>query len=166
MTVEELQRIVRRTLKVDPEWPITPSQFEGMLVEGEAVLPRAPPRAWRPPAVRGAGGMPWGERWLWGLRISGATVTVYPGTVRIGKDEMRTAETEVTIAADDDWIVWEYDPVYHTVTVKRWEGGGAWPVDHDGLAVGTLYQMGLESAAATLKKDLCHGVAYPPIFGP
>lgn len=90
-------------------------------------------------------GYPFGPKYPFGISISGAVVTVYPQIVYHGGTALETEQTDVTILADKDWIIIEFDPGASTpaVVVKRWDAASGLPQDHDGLLVRGIWRFAL-----------------------
>jgi hypothetical protein len=91
-------------------------------------------------------GYPFGPKYPFGISISGAAVTVYPQIVYHGGQALETEETTVTILADGDWVVIEFDPDASTpaVVVKQWDASAGLPRDHDGLLVRGIWRFALD----------------------
>lgn len=62
-------------------------------------------------------GFPWGVDWSFGLAISGAVVTVYPGTIEYGNTSQTTIATDITIKGDGQYIALELDRQAGTATI-------------------------------------------------
>lgn len=90
-------------------------------------------------------GYPFGAEYPFGISISGAVVTVYPQIVYHGGTALETEQTDVTILADKDWIIIEFDPDASTpaVVVKQWTAASGLPRDHDGLLVRGIWRFAL-----------------------
>ena len=88
---------------------------------------------------------PFGPEHPFGISIDGAVVTVYPQIVYHGGTALETEQTDVTILADKDWIIIEFDPDASTpaVVVKRWDAASGLPQDHDGLLVRGIWRFAL-----------------------
>ncbi|MDI9546088.1 MAG: hypothetical protein QM346_00670 [Chloroflexota bacterium] len=97
------------------------------------------------PSVGGASRYPFGPEYPFGISIDGAVVTVYPQIVYHGGTALETEQTDVTILADKDWIIIEFDPDASTpaVVVKRWDASRGLPRDHDGLLVRGIWRFAL-----------------------
>jgi hypothetical protein len=91
-------------------------------------------------------GYPFGAEYPFGISISGTAVTVYPQIVYHGGQALETEETTVTILADGDWVVIEFDPDASTpaVVVKQWDASAGLPRDHDGLLVRGIWRFALD----------------------
>jgi len=89
---------------------------------------------------------PFGPEYPFGISIDGAVVTVYPQIVYHGGTALETEQTDVTILADKDWIIIEFDPDASTpaVVVKRWDASSGLPRDHDGLLVRGIWRFALD----------------------
>ncbi|HQL25200.1 MAG TPA: hypothetical protein PKY95_12340, partial [candidate division Zixibacteria bacterium] len=97
------------------------------------------------PGAATASRYPFGPEYPFGISIDGAVVTVYPQIVYHGGTALETEQTDVTILADKDWIIIEFDPDASTpaVVVKRWDAASGLPQDHDGLLVRGIWRFAL-----------------------
>jgi hypothetical protein len=109
------------------------------------------------------------DRWLFGIEIAGAEVTVGVGALRRAGSIYTSAETDITITADGDWIGWEFDPSDNTLAIIGPET--SMPADGDGLMRGPLYQFSWIDATssgpayAILRTVWQHGLIVSNLFG-
>jgi len=110
------------------------------------------------------------DRYLWGIKIRNADLTVGAGAAlrRAGVVHLLdSGETTITIASDEQWVGWEYDPSTNALAVIGPEDD--MPADGDGKVRGPLYQVKLEDddgdyyiTSVTIWQ---HGVVAVSLFG-
>ena len=110
-------------------------------------------------------------RWLFGIEIAGAVVTVGAGAIRRAGSIYTSAETDITITADGDWIGWQYDPSPSANTLSIIGPETSMPADGDGFMRGPLYQFSWTDATssgpayAILRTVWQHGIIASDLFG-
>lgn len=111
-----------------------------------------------------SGAFPYGStKWLWGVDVDGAVVTVGAGALRRAGSIYTCAADDITVTANSQWIGWQFDPATNTLTIIGPEDD--MPEDGDGYMRGPLYNVTFADSRVTGLVVWQFGIVVSNLYG-